>query len=335
MDGPRILQADSYEAYLNNIEAFKNDIRSLSMVSGVSSSTSVPGTEITTTRVFGIPVEGRNTEKVIDMYYTDHHFFNTYGLRFTAGRGFSETLKEDSSNIVLNESALAYYGFEDAESAVGEVLRGGNFVVTIIGVVKDFNQQSVKEEPGPIGFYHQPGNQYYSVRAQMSDVSTLVSELEKIWKTHYPGNPFHFFFLDEYYNEQYQAEQRFSKLFLTSSVLGIILACLGLLGLSAYSITRRRKEIGIRKVNGTDTARVMILLNRGFVIWVAVAFVIACPVAWFAMNRWLSNFAHRIEMSWWVFALAGITALLVALLTVSWQSWRASTQNPAEALREE
>lgn len=335
LDGPRILQADSYESYLNNIEAFKNDIRSLSMVSGVSSSTSVPGTEITTTRVFGIPVEGRNTEKVIDMYYTDHHFFNTYGLRFMAGRGFSETLKEDSSNIVLNESALEYYGFEDAETAIGEVLRGGNFVVTIIGVVKDFNQQSVKEEPGPIGFYHQPENQYYSVRAQMSDVSTLVSELEKIWKTHYPGNPFHFFFLDDYYNEQYQAEQRFSKLFLTASVLGIIIACLGLLGLSAYSITRRRKEIGIRKVNGTNITQVMILLNRVFVIWVAVAFVLACPVAWFAMNRWLSNFAYRIDMSWWIFALAGITALLVALLTVSWQSWRAATENPAEALREE
>ena len=110
---------------------------------------------------------------------------------------------------------------------------------------------------------------------------------------------------------------------------------MGLLGLSAYYITRRRKEIGIRKVNGAEIAQVMVLLNRVFMIWVAVAFVIACPVAWFAMNKWLTNFPYRIQMSWWIFALAGITALLIALFTVSWQSWRASIQNPAEALREE
>jgi putative ABC transport system permease protein len=202
-------------------------------------------------------------------------------------------------------------------------------------VVKDFNQQSVKEEPGPIGFYHQPGNQYYSVRANMADVSSLVSELEKIWSSHYPGNPFHYFFLDDYYNEQYRAEQRFSKLFLTSSLLGIVIACLGLLGLSAYAITRRRKEVGIRKVNGANIAQVMVLLNRNFVIWVAVAFVIACPLAWFAMNKWLQNFANRTELSWWIFALSGVLALIVALLTVSWQSRKAAAKNPVESLRYE
>jgi len=335
MDGPRILQADSYESYLNNMEAFKEDIRSLSMVSDVTSSTSVPGTEITNTRVFGIPVEGRNTEKVIDMYYVDNHFFDAYGLSFIAGKGFGETMREDSSNIIINESALDYYAFEDAEDAVGDILRGGNFVVTIIGVVKDFNQQSVKEEPGPIGFFHQPGNQFYSVRAHMSDVSALVSDLEKLWISHYPGNPFHYFFLDDFYNEQYEAEQRFSKLFLASSLLGIIIACLGLLGLSAYSITRRRKEIGIRKTNGANSSHVMLILNKVFVIWVAIAFIIACPLAWFIMNKWLQNFAYKTELSWWIFALAGLIALLIALLTVSWQSWRAANKNPVESLRYE
>jgi len=335
MDGPRILQADSYESYLNNMEAYKDDIRSLSMVSDVTSSTSVPGTEITNTRVFGIPVEGRNTEKVIDMYYVDNHFFDTYGLSFIAGKGFGETMREDSSNIIINESALDYYAFEDAEDAVGDILRGGSFVVTIIGVVKDFNQQSVKEEPEPIGFFHQPNNLYYSVKAEMTDASRLLSELEEIWISHYPGNPFHYFFLDDFYNEQYEAEQRFSKLFLASSLLGIIIACLGLLGLSAYSITRRRKEIGIRKVNGANISHVMVLLNKVFVIWVAIAFIIACPLAWLAMNKWLRNFAYRTEMSWWIFALAGIIALLIALLTVSWQSWRAANKNPVESLRYE
>jgi len=335
MDGPRILQANSYESYVNNIQAFKEDIRSLSMVGDVSSSTSVPGIEITITRVFGIPVEGRNTEKVIDMYYVDDHFFETYGLSFIAGKGFGETMKEDSSNIIINESALDYYAFENAEDAVGDVLRGGNFVVTIIGVVKDFNQQSVKIEPSPIGFVHMPGNLYYTVKAEMSDASRLISELEKIWTSHYPGNPFHYFFLDDFYNEQYQADHRFSKLFMVSSLLGIIIACLGLLGLSAYSITRRRKEIGIRKTNGATSSHLMIILNKVFVIWVGIAFVIASPLAWFAMNRWLQNFAYKTELSWWIFALAGLIALIIALLTVSWQSWRAANKNPVESLRYE
>jgi putative ABC transport system permease protein len=335
MDGPRILQADSYESYLNNMEAFKNDIRSLSMVSDVSSSTSVPGIEITDTRVFGIPVEGRNTEKVIDMYYVDNHFFDTYDLTLVAGKNFGETMREDSSNIIINESALDYYAFKDAEDAIGDILRGGNFVVTIIGVVKDFNQQSVKEEPEPIGFFHQPRNLYYSVKAEMTDASRLLSELEQLWISHYPGNPFHYFFLDDFYNEQYEAEQRFSNLFLASSLLGIIIACLGLLGLSAYSITRRRKEIGIRKTNGASSSHVMLILNKVFVIWVAIAFIIACPLAWFAMNRWLQNFAYKTELSWWIFALAGLIALLIALLTVSWQSWRAANKNPVESLRYE
>jgi putative ABC transport system permease protein len=173
------------------------------------------------------------------------------------------------------------------------------------------------------------------VKADMTNASRLISELEKIWISHYPENPFHYFFLDDFYNEQYEAEQRFSKLFLASSLIGIIIACLGLLGLSAYSITRRRKEIGIRKVNGAEIPQVMVLLNKVFVIWVAIAFIIACPVAWFAMNKWLQNFAYRTEMSWWIFALAGLLALIIALLTVSWQSWRAATKNPVESLRYE
>jgi putative ABC transport system permease protein len=317
------------------MEAFKEDIRSLSMVSDVASSSIVPGIEITNTRVFGIPVEGRNTEKVIDMYYVDNHFFDAYDLTLVAGKNFGETMREDSSNIIINESALDYYAFEDAEDAVGDILRGGNFVVTIIGVVKDFNQQSVKEEPEPIGFFHQPSNLYYSVKAEMTDASRLLSELEKLWISHYLGNPFHYFFLDDFYNEQYNAEQRFSNLFLASSLLGIIIACLGLLGLSAYSITRRRKEIGIRKANGASSSHVMLILNKVFVIWVAIAFIIACPLAWFAMNRWLQNFAYKTELSWWIFALAGLIALLIALLTVSWQSWRAANKNPVESLRYE
>jgi len=335
LDGPRILRADSYESYMNSFESFKNDIRSLSMVSKVTSSSSVPGTEIKNWRVYGIPVEGRNTEKRIEMYYVDNHFFDTYDITLSAGDNFGATIREDSSNIIINEAALPYYGFEDAVSTVGEILRGGRHMVYIKGIVNDFNQQIMKELPRPIGFFNLPANSYYTIKTEMTSISTLISELEKIWISHYPGDPFHYFFLEDFYNEQYQAETRFIGLFLASSLLAIIIACLGLFGLSAYSIIRHMKEIGIRKTNGAGISRVMVLLNKGFVIWVAVAFIIACPIAWFAMNKWLRNYAVKTELSWWIFALAGIIAMIIALLTVSWQSWRAATKNPVEALRDE
>jgi putative ABC transport system permease protein len=335
LDGPRIFNVDSYESYMNGMESFKNNIRSLSMVRNITSSTSIPGTEIKNSQVFGIPVEGRNTEKKIQVYYVDDQFFDTYGISFTAGDNFSSTILEDSTNIILNEAALSYYGFEDAESTIGDFLRGGNRMVVIKGIVKDFNQQIMKELPGPIGFFNQPGNLYYTIKAEMTQISRLISELEKIWIAHYPGNPYHYFFMDDFYNEQYQAEQRFSELFLAGSLLAIFIACLGLSGLSTYAIIRRTKEIGIRKANGATVSRVMVLLNKDFVTWVAIAFIIGCPIAWFIMNKWLQNYATKTELSWWIFALAGIIAIIIALFTVSWQSWRAATKNPVDALRDE
>ena len=335
LDGPRIINADSFESYMNGLESFKNDVEALSGVSNITTSSNVPGTEIKNSRVYGIPVEGRNTEKRIDIYMVDDHFFKTYGLTLIAGDNFSASIQEESGKIILNESALTYFGFDNAEAAVGKILRSGNQEVIIKGIINDFNQQSLKELPGPIAFFNQPSNKYYTVKANMTGITQLIPELEKIWVTHYPGNPFNYFFLDDFFNEQYRADQRFNGLFLASSILAIIIACLGLSGLSAYAITRRTKEIGIRKSNGARTGQVMVLLNSDFVKWVLIAFVIATPAGWFAMDKWLQNYAYRTEMSWWIFVLAGLIALAVALLTVSWQSWRAATRNPVEALRYE
>ena len=335
LDGPRILNVDSYESYMRSMESFKNDIKSLFMVRNITSSTSIPGTEITLSRVYGIPVEGRNTEKKIEVYYVDDQFFDTYGITFTAGNNFNSNILEDTSNIILNEAALSYFGFEDAERTIGEVLRGGQHMVNVKGIVRDFNQKTMKELPEPVGFFNQPANLYYTIKAEMTNITQLISDLEKIWTDHYPGNPYLYFFLDDFYNEQYKAEQRFSGLFLTGSLLAIIIACLGLSGLSTYAIIRRTKEIGIRKANGATVSRVMVLLNKDFVTWVVIAFIIGSPIAWFIMNNWLRNYATKTELSWWIFALAGIIAVIIALFTVSWQSWRAATKNPVDALRDE
>jgi putative ABC transport system permease protein len=169
----------------------------------------------------------------------------------------------------------------------------------------------------------------------MKGINELIPELEKVWNAHYPDNPFNYFFLDDFYNEQYRADSRFSVLFLASSILAIIIACLGLSGLSAYAITRRTKEVGIRKTNGARIAQVLVLLNKDFVKWVVIAIVIASPVAWIVMNKWLQNYAYRTEISWWIFAVSGAISISIALITVSWQSWRAAARNPVEALRYE
>ncbi len=335
LDGPRIIRAETYESYMNTLESFKNEITSLSGVINITASSNVPGTEVKNSRVFGIPVEGRNTEKRIDVYYIDNEFFDTYGITMVAGENFNLSVKEETNKVILNESALSYYGFEDAVSTVGKILRGGRQEVKIKAIIKDFNQQSLKELPEPIAFFSQPANAWYTVKVNMAGIDRLLPELERTWISHYPGNPFNYEFLEDLYNEQYREDRRFSGLFLVSSILAIIIACLGLSGLSAYAITRRTKEIGIRKINGAGILQAVILLNKDFVKWVGIAFLIAVPVAWFVMDRWLENYAYRTGLGWWIFVLAGVLAVSIALITVSWQSWRAAMRNPVEALRYE
>jgi len=335
LDGPRIIRANSYEAYMKSLESFKNEITSLSEVRNITASSNVPGTEIKNSRVYGVPVDGRNTEKRIDIYLVDNNFLNTYGLTLLAGENFSQKVEDDSINIILNESALSYYGFADKEGTIGKILRSSNEKVVIKGVINDFNQQSLKELPRPIAFFNMPANAYYSIKFNMAGIDRLIPEVEKIWTSHYPDNPFNYFFLNDSYNDQYLADQRFNKLFLSSSILAIIIACLGLSGLSAYAISKRTKEIGIRKVNGARITQVMFLLNNNFVKLVMLAILIATPVAWFIMNRWLTNFAYKTELSWWIIVDAGLFALWIARLPVTWQSWMAESSNPVDALRYE
>jgi len=335
VDGPRILRANTLESYLTNLQSFKSEILALPDVIDISASSSVPGTEIKLSRVYGIPVEGRNTEKRIDVYYVDDQFFKTYGLNLLAGENFNKTFREDSRNIIINESALGYYNFKDAESTVGKLLRSGKQDVTIKAVIKDFNQQSLKELPSPMAFFNQPANVFYTIKTGSSGIDQLIHRIENIWNSYYPDNPFNYFFLEDYFNEQYSSDRRFSGLFLVCSILAIFIACLGLLGLSSYSITKRTKEIGIRRINGAGVGQVLFLLNIDFVKWVIIAIAIAFPVEVYVLNQWLQNYAYRIGLGWWIFIASGAIAVLIALVTVSWMTWGAARQNPADALRYE
>jgi len=173
------------------------------------------------------------------------------------------------------------------------------------------------------------------VRIKSGDITSTVEAIKKIFKSYNLAYPLDFKFLDEDYNKLYQTEERMGKIFGYFSFLAIIISCLGLIGLSLFMTESKTKEIGIRKVNGAKVTEVLVMLNKDFVKWVAIAFVIASFIAWYAMHKWLENFAYKTELSWWIFALSGLLTLGIALLTVSWQSWKAATRNPVEALRYE
>lgn len=332
VEGP---QAINSQSYTNQLQAFKSELLQQSEVKSMSVSSCIPGREITWNPVYGKLVNGTNTEKKIDMIGIDQDFINIYGLKLVAGRNFEHPYQQVINQLIINESAVRYLGFADAQDAIGKELTSDQGNAHIIGVVRDFNQRSLKQLPQPIAFSNAPWNQYFSVKVNQAKLDRLIPFLEKTWNKQFPGNPIRYFFLQDYFNNQYEDDHRFAQFFQLFSLLAIFIACMGLLSLSAYAISRRTKEIGVRRVNGARIGEILVLLNKDFVKWVAIAFIIATPIAFLAMKKWLDTFAYKTELSWWIFITAGILALTIALLTVSWQSWKAATRNPVEALRYE
>ena len=204
----------------------------------------------------------------------------------------------------------------------------------IIGVVKDFNFKSLHYKIEPLILQIGLNNNIY-LRMKPDKISSVVESVKKTYKSFNPGLPIDFHFLDDDFENLYRSEQRIRKIFGYFSLLAIIISCLGLVGLSSFMTERRTKEIGIRKINGAKSVEIFSLLSEEYIIWVLISIIIACPVAWYLMHKWLQDFAYRIDISLWVFASAGAIALLIALLTVSFQSYRAASKNPVEALRYE
>ncbi|RYZ27219.1 MAG: FtsX-like permease family protein, partial [Chitinophagaceae bacterium] len=211
----------------------------------------------------------------------------------------------------------------------------GTLKYTVIGVVKNFNFESLKQPIGPLGFLLAPSTGLASFKIKDANLSALLKTIEAKWKTMAPGMPFSYRFLDESFNDMYRNEQRIGKIALTFSILAILIACLGLFGLAAFVAEQRTKEIGIRKVLGASVNGLVGLLSKDFVKLVVVAFVIAAPVAWYFMNKWLQDFEYRISINWVVFALAALIALFIAVATISFQAIKAAMANPVKNLRTE
>lgn len=279
---------------------------------------------------------GENDRKLILFsMYTDNDFLDVLKTKMIDGNFFSERINEEQNNAVINETTAKLLGWTDSKDKIIHDYNNGGKDYHIIGIVGDFNLESLKQKIVPVIIRATGQSSYLAVRIQPGSATSVLHALEKHWDKLYGKAPFEYFFLDETFDNQYKTEIRLGKLVSLFSVFSIVIACLGLLGLVSYALNRKQKEIGIRKVNGAKVSEILTLLNQDLVKWVVIAFVIATPIAYYAMNKWLENFAYKTTLSWWIFALAGLLALGIALLTVSWQSWRAATRNPVEALRYE
>ncbi|MBT1707358.1 ABC transporter permease [Fulvivirgaceae bacterium PWU5] len=272
--------------------------------------------------------------------YIDSAFASLYGLQLVAGKDFSQiTLQEDGEGspwlVIVNETTSKNLGYASAASAVDELLDIGGNEARIIGVYRDFNWSSAHQAQQNIVFGRTPAGREVSVRLAARDYAVVIDKIQSVYTSMFPGNLFHYSFVDETFDLQYRNDQRFAKLFSIFAGMAIFIACLGLFGLVAFTAQQRTKEIGMRKVLGASVTGIVALLSKDFLKLVIVGFVLAVPVTIYIMNQWLANFAYRTEISIGTFVLSGALALLIALLTVSWQSFKAATANPVKSLRSE
>ncbi len=271
-------------------------------------------------------------------YHVDEQYIPTLGMQMAEGRNFSTAFRTDSLAMVINETAAKAFGW--ASNAVGQRIirqnseRGRDIAYTVIGVVKDFNFRSLHEPVTPLLMVLQP-EWGLIVKVKTADITGLLASMKQQWSKFNTEEPFAYTFMDELYNKTYSAEQRTARILNILAFLTILVACLGLFGLATYTAGQRTKEIGIRKVLGASVSQVTGMLSKDFLRLVIIAIIIATPVAWWAMNKWLQGFAYRVNISWWVFVLAGILALLIALGTVSFQAIKAAIANPVKSLRSE
>ena len=318
-------------------DAFRQSLTSIPAVKSTAMSSSVPGT--------GNPgayseIENKNGDLQIanlDLYFVDFDYIPHFKIQMAAGRPFSkEFLTDTTQAMILNEAAVKMFGYASAQEAIGRRFKQWGREGKIIGVIKNFHFRALQEPIKPLSMRIEPGGaNLVSVNISSANVPATIADIESKWKSLVPNRPFSYFFLDEFFDQQYRSEERFGKLFLNFAILAIFISCLGLLGLASYSTMQRTKEIGIRKVMGASVRGIINLLSKEFLKLVIISFFIAMPLAWYLMNMWLEDFAYRTNIGWWVFVIAGMIALVIALFTVSFQAVRAAVANPVRSLRTE
>lgn len=332
---PPIVGMDS--TYPTRLATFKQVLQQQSSVGNMTVSTSIPG-EAVDWNAGGIKLVGtdESTQKQYRVIGVDYDYIKTYELKLIAGRNFSKDFGSDDSAVVFNRKGIKQLGFNKPEDALGKMIDFWGRKYTIVGVTENFHQQSLRETYEPLIIRNIKNvSGYLSMKTNGAQAGQTINKVKAAWNQYFPGNTFDYFFLDEHFDAQYKADQRFGKVFSLFTGLAILVSCLGLFGLASFTTVQRTKEIGIRKVLGASVNSILRLLYREFIVLLLVAFFIAIPVAWLSMYTWLKNYAFRINMQWTYFLLPFLVIAAVALITVSFQSVRAAIANPVQSLKTE
>ena len=336
INAPSTLNMDSTK--MTKYRVFKNLIKANSQIKDVTSTTFSMGKECQTELNIN-KIDGKEAGYItLKLNQIDESYLNVFRLSLLAGENFEFQNRPRNDRAMINQTAVKVLGFKNAEDAVGHFITDTrNIPIKIIGVISDFHQESFRRAIRPMIFLYQHPNNFgqYSVLFKSSNFKEALAFAEDEWTLTYPRAPFDFDFLDQQLKRLYLSEERFGYLLLTFASLSIFIACLGLLGLIMILTQKNVKQIGIRKISGAGVSQIMLLLYSDFLQWVGVAFVIATPVTAYLMNSWLKGFSYKTDLSWWIFVLAGVLALVISILTVSLQSWNAASRNPVEALKYE
>ena len=329
--------------YNLRLRRFKNTIAGMNGVEAVTISGAVPGKAVgmfAANRRYGA---SKAEELTYEMLRVDHDFIPAYGLELVAGRAFDKSRASDSTGVVLNEAALGPLGFASAQAAIGGKVWLETLDIKpneVIGVVKNYHQQSLQQKYTPLILFMDPALtwvpfQYFSVKVNPAQTQALESSLQKTWAGFFPGSSFDFFFLDEYYDRQYRQDRQFGQIFMVFSSLAVLIACMGLLGLTAYSTARRAREIGVRKVLGASAPSVMGLFTWEVVRLILLASLLALPLTFLLVRRWLNGYAFRVDITWWQMLLPVALLVIIAVATTFYITFRAALSNPVTTLRNE
>lgn len=335
---------DSLASNPKTLETFKSELKNFTNIISVTSGYGLPGDAYAGD---GIKLGPDNKERSANVFIGDEDYIKTLGLRIIAGRDFSRSMSTDVKEaFIINETAVKEFGFGTPEKALGQSISWDEWVPSdtlnpvkkgkVIGVVQDFHYKSLHEKVTASVIQLYPQYTYkVAVKLKTADIKSTIAYISSVWNKFSPGYPLDYEFMDESYGKMYKNEEKLSELLWIFTVMAIIVGCMGLFGLASFSAEQRVKEIGIRKVLGASSTNIVALLSKNFIFLVVVALLIASPIAWWAMSRWLKDFPYRVHIEWWMFALAGSAALLIALLTVGFQSIKAALANPIKSLRKE
>jgi putative ABC transport system permease protein len=333
---PRSLNHDTTKT--TKYQTFKARLLANSNIEAVTSTYFIPGMEQVFDSRF-TSFDNKPVDEIILKNNTiEQDFIKVFKINLLAGNNFSEITGANRNKIIINESVLPHLGLKTPDEVIGHVLKtSNNQNWTIVGVYSDFHQESLHSGIKPaIYFYGHPvdfGN--YSIRISPHKMKETIGIIEKEWTAIYPYDPFDYVFEDLYIDNLYKQDLHFGQLIIIFTVLSVFIASLGLLGLIMIISAKNTKSIGIRRVSGATVTEIIFLLTKSFLKWVSIAFLIAVPLGYFIMEKWLENFAYRTEISWWIFLITGLLTLLITTSTVLWQTWQAATRNPVEALRSE